>query len=88
MKRIREATKVCSQTYISPSFNVEVIKQNLLKYFHFDSFREGQLAVISSIMAGKSAAAIFPTGRLVCITLKILLYPLLPHYVIYVSIFV
>ncbi|MCF6311385.1 MAG: RecQ family ATP-dependent DNA helicase [Verrucomicrobiales bacterium] len=37
--------------------------QQLLKQtFGFDSFRDGQLAVIQSLLDGNSAAAIFPTG--------------------------
>jgi len=34
----------------------------LKQYFGFDSFRQGQEEVVSSIIAGRSAAAIFPTG--------------------------
>ena len=34
----------------------------LNQYFGFDSFRPGQEEVVSSILCGRSAAAIFPTG--------------------------
>lgn len=34
----------------------------LKKYFGYDAFREGQEAVISRLLAGQSAAAVFPTG--------------------------
>ena len=34
----------------------------LKQYFGFDAFRPGQEAVVSSVLAGRSAAAIFPTG--------------------------
>ncbi|NQT15707.1 MAG: DEAD/DEAH box helicase, partial [Planctomycetes bacterium] len=37
-------------------------RQTLSRVFGFDEFREGQEAVISRLLAGKSAVAIFPTG--------------------------
>ncbi len=36
--------------------------QLLKKYFEFDQFRDGQQAVIENLLAGRSAAAVFPTG--------------------------
>lgn len=38
------------------------LSQQLKKHFGFDAFREGQEAVISRLLAGKSTLAIFPTG--------------------------
>jgi ATP-dependent DNA helicase RecQ len=38
------------------------LENQLLKFFGFDSFLPGQEEVISSLMAGESAIAIFPTG--------------------------
>lgn len=38
------------------------IHKTLKKHFGYDHFREGQEAVISAIVNGKSSAAIFPTG--------------------------
>lgn len=37
-------------------------RQLLQQYFGFDEFREGQEKVIDDLIAGKSAAAVFPTG--------------------------
>ncbi|MFA8437128.1 MAG: ATP-dependent DNA helicase RecQ [Marinifilaceae bacterium] len=37
-------------------------QNTLQKYFGFSKFREGQQEVITSILEGRSAAAIFPTG--------------------------
>lgn len=39
-----------------------MLQQSLKTHFGFDQFREGQEAVISTILDGRSAAAIFPTG--------------------------
>lgn len=38
------------------------IHETLKKYFGYDSFRDGQEAVIRHLIDGKSAAAVFPTG--------------------------
>jgi ATP-dependent DNA helicase RecQ len=38
------------------------IHSTLKKVFGFDTFREGQEAVITKILEGKSALAVFPTG--------------------------
>lgn len=38
------------------------LQQQLRAHFGFDTFREGQEAAISRLMAGKSVLAIFPTG--------------------------
>jgi len=38
------------------------IKQTLQQYFGFSEFRLGQEPVISAVVSGRSAAAIFPTG--------------------------
>ena len=37
-------------------------RQNLKKYFGYDSFREGQAKIINAILAGRDALAIMPTG--------------------------
>lgn len=37
-------------------------RQLLKQYFGFDDFREGQAKVIDDLVAGRSAAAVFPTG--------------------------
>lgn len=39
-----------------------MLQQTLKHYFGYEQFREGQEAVISSIVSGNSSAAIFPTG--------------------------
>ena len=39
-----------------------MITSLLTRHFGFDQLRPGQEAVISRLLAGKSAAAIFPTG--------------------------
>ena len=39
-----------------------MLHQTLQHYFGYDQFREGQEAVINSIVSGNSSAAIFPTG--------------------------
>jgi len=41
---------------------MSVVDDTLKKIFGFDKFKPGQLQVIESIIAGKSAASIFPTG--------------------------
>ncbi|WP_279121846.1 RecQ family ATP-dependent DNA helicase [Holdemania filiformis] len=37
-------------------------RQNLKKYFGYESFREGQEKIINAILAGRDALAIMPTG--------------------------
>ncbi|WOT03638.1 RecQ family ATP-dependent DNA helicase [Shewanella youngdeokensis] len=56
----------------------------LKQYFGFDSFRAGQQEVISTIIAGSSAAAIFPTGsgKSLCYQLPAIA---LPHLTLVVS---
>ncbi|MFY9254247.1 MAG: RecQ family ATP-dependent DNA helicase [Fuerstiella sp.] len=39
-----------------------LLPELLKKYFGFDEFREGQQEVIENLVAGRSAAAVFPTG--------------------------
>lgn len=39
-----------------------MLQQTLKQHFGFDGFREGQEQVVSSVINGQSAAAIFPTG--------------------------
>src|SRR5580692_1592907 len=41
---------------------VTSIQSTLKSVFGFDTFREGQAAVITKILEGKSALAVFPTG--------------------------
>jgi ATP-dependent DNA helicase RecQ len=58
--------------------------QTLQQFFNFPAFRPGQEAVISAVLAGRSAAAIFPTGsgKSMCYQLPALL---LPHLTLVVS---
>ena len=53
------------------------IHSTLKNVFGFDTFREGQEAVISKILEGKSALAVFPTGsgKSLCYQLPALLLP-------------
>jgi ATP-dependent DNA helicase RecQ len=61
-----------------------MIEQELRKHFGFDSFRAGQREVVSRIVDGQSAAAIFPTGagKSLCYQLAALM---LPHMTLVVS---
>lgn len=54
-----------------------MIQQQLNQIFGFDSFRAGQEQTINTIMAGSSAAAIFPTGsgKSLCYQLPAVLLP-------------
>lgn len=58
--------------------------QTLQQFFNFTEFRPGQEAVISAVLAGRSTAAIFPTGsgKSMCYQLPALL---LPHLTLVVS---
>ena len=60
------------------------IHNTLKQAFGYDSFRDGQEAVISTVVAGRSAAAIFPTGsgKSLCYQLSALH---LPHLTLVVS---
>ena len=60
------------------------MEQELQKYFGFGSFRAGQREVITRIVAGQSAGAIFPTGagKSLCYQLPAML---LPHLTLVVS---
>ncbi len=53
------------------------LKQELKKYFGFDSFRTGQEEVIKKVIEGNSVTAIFPTGagKSLCYQLPSLLLP-------------
>ena len=53
------------------------ITQALKQYFGFDQFRPGQREVIENLLAGRSAAAVFPTGggKSLCYQLPALLLP-------------
>ncbi len=55
----------------------EQIAKCLRETFHLESFRDGQLAVIESLMHGQNAAAIFPTGggKSLCYQLPACLLP-------------
>lgn len=61
-----------------------MIRQTLLDTFGFDQFRPGQEPAINSVLAGRSAAAIFPTGsgKSLCYQLPALH---LPHLTLVVS---
>ena len=54
----------------SPSASPEP-HEVLKKYFGYDAFRDGQEAVITHLLAGQSAAAVFPTGggKSLCLSL-------------------
>src|SRR5512133_3026362 len=60
------------------------MQQTLESVFGYPQFRAGQAAVISAVLAGRSAAAIFPTGsgKSLCYQLPALL---LPHLTLVVS---
>jgi len=64
--------------------HVTMIKQTLLDTFGFSQFRPGQEAAITSVLAGRSAAAIFPTGsgKSLCYQLPALH---LPHLTLVIS---
>ncbi len=53
------------------------LEETLRNYFGFDQFLPGQREVVEHIMAGKSAAAVFPTGggKSLCYQLPALLLP-------------
>ena len=53
------------------------IQSTLLEHFGFDEFRPGQRQVIENLVAGKSSAAVFPTGggKSLCYQLPALLLP-------------
>jgi ATP-dependent DNA helicase RecQ len=61
-----------------------MLDQHLKKFFGFSSFLKGQENVISRILSGQSAAAIFPTGagKSLCYQLPAML---LPHMTLVVS---
>ena len=61
-----------------------MLEDQLKKYFGFDGFKKGQKQVIEKILAGGSAAAIFPTGagKSLCYQLPAML---LPHMTLVVS---
>ena len=61
-----------------------MIEQTLAQTFGYDSFRPGQEQAIRAVVAGRSAAAIFPTGsgKSLCYQLPALL---LPHLTLVVS---
>lgn len=54
-----------------------MLRQALQQHFGFDHFREGQEQVISAIVNGQSAAAIFPTGsgKSLCYQLPAVMLP-------------
>jgi ATP-dependent DNA helicase RecQ len=61
-----------------------MLSRELQKHFGFTSFKSGQREVIAKLVAGQSAAAIFPTGagKSLCYQLPALL---LPHLTLVVS---
>jgi len=54
-----------------------MLKQQLQKYFGFESFLKGQEEVIRKVLDHQSAAAIFPTGagKSLCYQLPAMLLP-------------
>ena len=60
------------------------MQSTLARVFRYNAFREGQQDVISAVLAGRSAVAIFPTGagKSLCYQLPALL---LPHLTLVVS---
>ena len=66
------STERCSSTMNS---NDSLIRSTLKNSFGFDTFRNGQEAVITKILEGKSALAVFPTGsgKSLCYQLSALL---------------
>ena len=54
-----------------------MVHESLQKYFGFTAFKEGQEEVIRRLVAGESAAAIFPTGagKSLCYQLPAMLLP-------------
>ena len=52
-------------------------QETLKEVFGFDSFRNGQETVISQILAGQSALAVFPTGsgKSLCYQLPAIMLP-------------
>ena len=55
------------------------LNATLKEHFGFDTFRPGQREVIEHLLAGRSAAAVFPTGagKSLCYQLPALLLPFL-----------
>lgn len=53
------------------------MQAQLKQYFGFDSFRKGQEETVKSVLSGRSAAAIFPTGsgKSLCYQLPALMLP-------------
>ena len=54
-----------------------MLEEKLLEYFGFDSFMNGQREVVSKVVDGASAAAIFPTGagKSLCYQLPAMMLP-------------
>ena len=61
-----------------------MVNSYLKQHFGFDAFREGQEAVVTAVMQGRSAAAIFPTGsgKSLCYQLPAVM---LPHLTLVIS---
>ena len=55
-------SKPAVQSYGQSIRHMSNIHDTLKEYFGYDSFRDGQEAVIRHLLDGKSAAAVFPTG--------------------------
>ncbi|MBW1806978.1 MAG: RecQ family ATP-dependent DNA helicase [Deltaproteobacteria bacterium] len=63
---------------IIPAYTKETMyRQALKKYFNYDSFREGQEAIIQAVLRGENTLAVLPTGagKSLCFQLPALLRP-------------